>query len=96
MNHCCDAGKKVLHTLKIARGQLESTIAMVENDRYCVDIAKQILAITALLKSANYTVIRNHLDTCVTQAMQSEDLHERETKIEEIMLLLKSYLPKAD
>ena len=41
---------QVLNLLKTARGQVDGIIRMVEDDRYCVDISKQILSVQALLK----------------------------------------------
>ena len=42
---------KVLNLLKTSKGQIDGIIRMVEEDRYCVDISKQILSVQALLKS---------------------------------------------
>ena len=40
----------VTHKLKIAKGQLDGILQMIEEDRYCVDISNQLLATQALLK----------------------------------------------
>ena len=37
----------VAHKLKIARGQLDGILQMIEADRYCVDISNQIMATQA-------------------------------------------------
>lgn len=42
----------VSHKLKVARGQLDGILKMVDENRYCVDISNQLLATQALLKSA--------------------------------------------
>ena len=34
----------IVHKLKIARGQLDGILQMVEENRYCVDISNQLLA----------------------------------------------------
>ncbi len=39
----------VMRELKIARGQMDGIIRMIEDDRYCVDISNQLLATEALL-----------------------------------------------
>lgn len=41
---------KALQTIKTVRGQIKAVIKMIEDDRYCVDISNQILAIQSLLK----------------------------------------------
>jgi DNA-binding FrmR family transcriptional regulator len=60
--------KQVLNLLKTARGQIEGIIRMVEDDRYCVDISKQILSMQALLKKANLKIIDQHIRHCVQEA----------------------------
>ena len=33
---------EVIHKLKIARGQIDGILQMIEEDRYCVDISNQL------------------------------------------------------
>ncbi|PKM49258.1 MAG: transcriptional regulator [Firmicutes bacterium HGW-Firmicutes-7] len=80
--------QQVLNLLKTSKGQIEAVIKMVENDRYCVDVSKQILAVQALLKKANLKIIDNHIKVCVKQAF--EEGHGDE-KIEEIMEIIGKY-----
>ena len=37
---------------------------MIEDERYCVDISNQIIAVQSLLKKANMQILRRHLDHC--------------------------------
>ena len=41
----------ITHKLKIARGQIDGILQMIEEDRYCVDISTQLQSVQALLKS---------------------------------------------
>ena len=50
----------VSHKLKVARGQLDGILKMVDENRYCVDISNQLLATQALLKSANQEIMQAH------------------------------------
>ena len=50
----------VRRKLKIARGQLDGILQMIDDDRYCVDISNQLLATQSLLKSANQQIMRAH------------------------------------
>lgn len=79
----------VINLLKTARGQIEGIIKMVEDDRYCVDVSKQILAVQALLKKSNLMIIENHIRGCVRDAIKEDKGDE---KIGEIMELLNSYV----
>ncbi|MGH9268367.1 MAG: metal-sensitive transcriptional regulator [Acidimicrobiales bacterium] len=60
----------VVNRLKTARGHLDGVIRMVDEDGYCPDIMKQLSAVQGSLERANRIVLRNHLETCVTQAMR--------------------------
>lgn len=81
--------QQVINLLKTARGQIDGIIKMVEDDRYCVDVSKQILAVQALLKKSNLTIIENHIRGCVHDAIKEDKGDE---KIKEIMELLTSYV----
>ena len=71
--------------LKIARGQIDGILQMIENDRYCVDISNQLLATQALLKNANQQIVQAHIQSCVREALQTE---ETNPKLEEAFQLL--------
>lgn len=72
----------VLNRLKTARGHLDAVIRMVEDDAYCPDTMKQLSAVQGSLERANRIVLQNHLETCVTAAMQAG---RSEEIIEELM-----------
>ena len=56
--------------LKVAAGHLESVRRMVDNDAYCVDLMKQLSAVQASLERVQQIFLRNHLSTCVSDAIQ--------------------------
>ena len=62
---------------------------MVEDDRYCVDLSKQILAVQAQLKKANLQILEQHIKHCVKEAVLSGS---EEEKINEIIELLDRYV----
>ncbi len=62
--------KNSLNRLKTVRGHLESVIAMVEDERYCPDIMKQVSALQGSLEGVNRILLQNHLETCVAHAVQ--------------------------
>ena len=78
--------KSVLRKLKIARGQIEGLIQMVDEDRYCVEISNQLMATQALLKSINQEVVRAHIEGCVREAAQTDGVNQ---KLKEALDLLK-------
>ncbi len=80
---------KVIKLLKTARGQLDAVINMVEDDRYCVDISHQLMAVEGLLNTANKQVLTAHLKSCVNNAAGDED---RNRKVDELVNLMSKIL----
>jgi len=89
MDHSSAEGRHALDLLKTARGQVEAILRMVEEDRYCIDVSKQILAALALLKKANLLILKQHMNTCVKDAFRTNKGGE---KIDEITLILEKYV----
>ena len=79
----------IVHKLKIARGQLDGILQMVEENRYCVDISNQLLATQALLKSANQQILQAHIRSCVRDALQTDAVNP---KLEEALKLLEKMI----
>ena len=63
------AKKDALNRLKTVRGHLDGIVRMVEEDEYCVDVMKQVSAAQASLERVNRVVLKNHLETCFSEAI---------------------------
>ncbi len=74
--------KDSLNRLKTVRGHIDSVIRMVEEERYCPDIMKQVSALQGSLERVNRVLLQNHLETCVTHAIQEGRTEEI---VEELM-----------
>jgi DNA-binding FrmR family transcriptional regulator len=83
--------KKAVQALKTAKGQIEGTIRMIEEGRYCVDVSNQIIASQSLLKKANLLILKQHMDHCVVEAIKHDKGSE---KIDEIIDLLSRVMGK--
>ena len=79
--------QKALRRLKNIEGQVRGLQRMVEEEKYCVDILTQISAVRAALNSAGMLILRRHIETCVSEAIQSGG-EERGEIIDEMMNLL--------
>jgi len=77
--------------LKTARGQVDATLRMVEEDRNCVEVSWQVHASIALLKKANILILTQRVNTCVKEAIVASDSAK---KVEEIALILEKYLER--
>lgn len=71
--------------LSIAKGQLEGISKMVDEDAYCIDVSNQLLATIALLKKLNQKIIAAHLEGCVKEAKDEEDINVKLGEIESII-----------
>ncbi|MGA2764750.1 MAG: metal-sensing transcriptional repressor [Spirochaetia bacterium] len=91
MHHESHDSQKAIDLLKTARGQIDATLRMVEEDRYCIDVSKQVHATIALLKKANMVVLKQHMNTCVKDAITTNRGVE---KIDEITTILEKYLER--
>ena len=77
--------KKVGRLLRIARGQIDGILKMIDEDEYCMDISNQLLATQAILRRANREVLGAHMHSCVKEACQDGNIDQ---KIDEIMSVL--------
>ncbi len=84
--HCKD---KALVSFKKANSLLAKIIKMMDEDKYCIDIMQQSLAVSGLLKSANQMLLENHLGTCFKSAMLAKDKQKQERMIKEILTVSK-------
>jgi DNA-binding FrmR family transcriptional regulator len=79
------AKASVLKRLGRIEGQVRGLARMVEEDRYCIDIVTQILAVRAALKRAEEEILRDHVGNCVEHAITSGDKADQRRKINELM-----------
>ena len=82
---------EVVNTLKTARGQIDGILKMIEDERYCIDISKQLMAVQSLLKKANIKILKDHMEGCVLSAINDGTGQE---KIKEIVYILEKYIDK--
>lgn len=77
--------RQVLNRLKSIEGHVRGIQRMVVDDTYCIDVIGQVQAVQRALDKVNALILDNHLNTCVTTAIRSDDSEERERVIGEIM-----------
>ena len=77
-----NAGHKrdALLRLKTVRGHLDGVIRMVEAEAYCPELMKQVAAAQASLERVNRILLQNHLETCVTEAIQTGGGHRQDCR----------------
>ena len=82
--------KDLTHRLKSVEGHVRGIQRMVDEDVYCMDILKQIKAVQQALERVSALTLENHLNTCVTTAIRSEDDAETDRVFNEIMDVFKA------
>ena len=75
--------------LNRAEGQLRGIKKMVERDSYCIDVLQQLSAVRRALDRLALELIRDHLETCVADAMAARRPGE---KIGEVIEVLDRFL----
>lgn len=80
-----DAAQKRLARIE---GQVRGVSKMIAEDRYCIDVVRQVQAIKAALSGLEKVVLDDHLETCVDQALKSNSVKDRREKVEELVAVL--------
>jgi len=62
--------RAALNRLKTVRGHVDAVISMVDDERYCPDIMKQVSALQGSLEKVNRVLLQNHVETCVLHAVE--------------------------
>jgi CsoR family transcriptional regulator, copper-sensing transcriptional repressor len=80
-----DAAAKRLARIE---GQVRGVAKMVADDRYCIDVVRQVQAIKAALSGLEGVILDDHIATCVDHALQGDDMEARRDKVEELVAVL--------
>lgn len=68
-HHRHESHPEIVKRLKRAEGHLRSIVEMIEGGRSCVDIAQQLHAVEKAVSQAKKTLIQDHLDNCLEEAV---------------------------
>jgi DNA-binding FrmR family transcriptional regulator len=90
-NNIPDSKKKIITGLKKANTLLSKVVSMVEENRYCIDVMQQNLAVIGLLRSAHESLMENHLNTCFRSAMETNDGKRKKQMTDEILRVTSLY-----
>ena len=66
--------KAVLNRLSRAVGHLESVKRMVEDGRDCPEVLIQLAAVRSALGSTARIILRDHIEHCIVDAVESGDM----------------------
>lgn len=71
-----------LKRLRRVEGQVRGLQAMIEGDRYCIDVLTQISAVTKALQAVAIEMLDEHIGHCVKEAIEAGG-PEGEAKVKE-------------
>ena len=83
--------KAVCARLRRIAGQVQGVERMVDADRYCIDLMHQLAAVQAAIGKAAEVVLRSHVHTSVSDAIQSGDQRDCARKVEELIAAIGRY-----
>jgi CsoR family transcriptional regulator, copper-sensing transcriptional repressor len=72
-------------------GQLEGVRRMVDERRYCADILVQTRAAAAALKKIELTILKTHMNNCVSDAFREKAPAKAKKKIEELVKIMERF-----
>ncbi len=70
---CGDDHPKIIARINRIEGQVRGLKKMVEEDRDCLQVLKQIAAAAGALRSLGSVILEDHLKGCVATAIQTQD-----------------------
>jgi DNA-binding FrmR family transcriptional regulator len=73
-----------LRRLKTVEGHIRGIERMIDEEAYCIDVIRQILAVQSALNRVSTIILEEHLNSCLTTAVRGEDPDERERVLKEI------------
>lgn len=93
---CCEKRKvrseeekrALVNRLSRIEGQVRGIKAMLEEDKYCVDILTQTSATASALNSFSREILESHIRSCVIDGVKSGD----NEKIEELIRTIERFM----
>ena len=70
---------EIIKRLKRADGHLKSIIDMLENGRACLEITQQLQAVENAIANAKKTLVRDHIDHCLEEALHDKSRNAEDT-----------------
>ena len=81
--------QETIVNFKKAQSSIAQIVKMIEEDKYCVDVMQQNLAVIGLLKSAHSKLMEGHLNSCFKIAMGTSNEKRKQGMVEEILKVSK-------
>ena len=80
---CADDNKTLLTRINRIEGQVRGLRKMIQDDRDCFAVLKQIAAASGAIKGLGMMLLENHLRGCVTEAIREHG--DKDGMIDQVM-----------
>lgn len=80
-----------LSRLNRIAGQVEGVKKMINERRYCPDIITQLRAIRAAITAVEVNILDTHLEACVIEAFNSNNVKDKKNKMAELKELYRKH-----
>jgi DNA-binding FrmR family transcriptional regulator len=87
---CGEDHKRLLDRLSRIEGQVCGIRRMVEDDRSCMEVLKQIAAVSGAIRGVGMLVLEDHLKGCVSDALRGKK--ENEALIDEVLTVFNKFV----
>jgi len=92
LNSICKKDKKDLMVrLRRIEGQVRGLQRMIEEDKYCVDILTQVVAVRGALRKVGLNILDDHIHGCVQKVIKGKDEKVNKEIIDELMGVLAKF-----
>lgn len=78
--------------IRRVEGQVRGIEKMIFEDRYCIDVLRQLAAVRSALHSLAMIILSDHVQGCVTDAIRGEGKMDAEEAQRELIEVLKTYI----
>ena len=82
------AQKNALRRLSIIEGQVRGLRKMIEGGTGCVEVLTQISAIHEALRGVGKVIVRHHIETCVTEGLQTDERQQHQDELMDLIYKL--------
>lgn len=72
--HSAEEKRAVINRLSKAIGHLEAVKRMVETDADCSEVLIQLAAVRAALNNTGKVILKNHINHCIVEAVEENDM----------------------
>lgn len=84
--------EKLRNRLRRIEGQVRGLQRMVDEEAYCVDVLTQVASVVSALEKAGMLVLKDHVEHCVRESIESGDSGRADEKVEELTAAVERFL----